>query len=580
MLTLSVTKPALLSDLLRKQGRPLKMNCGGNGSCRTCRVTLNGNDVLSCQTQLDVGVYDVVVYAHCLQDSSFKLDDDIYIESSQIITPRWRLIKTNIPESAILPGKSDVDRLRYALGEATLDCDKNLLGKKYGEALTGEQYIGIWDDVIICIERNQPDLRYTIAIDLGTTTVSCALINALTGKLVAQRGQANAQYNYASDLSTRISFCNSAESLTEMRRLVLSDTIRPLCTQVLTDAGVRRDQVLTTTISGNSPMIHILLRYDPANMADFPYNGIDFSPRPILAASTQVLGEMASFMPAQSAYLGGDIISGLYYLDFDKEPEGTLFIDLGTNAEMVLKHKSHLICTATPASAAFEGGAIAWGIAGVEGAIDRVTAIGNDLTFTTINNAEPRGICGSGIISFISAGMHAEMISRNGKLDVDSKHTREIVTGGQGHMAVFLTDEIFISNKDLSSFIQAKAAIFAAMHSLCRYANIEPQQLKKVMVAGSFGRYFDIEDGIDIGLLPDIDPANFVMCDNTSLKGACLQSIDSSAIEKLKSIIDRVKFIELNNLPTFQNDFANALYLPHRKKSLFPNSHMQAYPEL
>ncbi len=547
MLTVSVTKPALLSDLLRKQGQPLKMNCGGNGSCHTCRVTLNGNNVLSCQTQLDGGVYEVVVYAHCLQDSSFKLDDDVYIESLQISAPRWRLIKTNIPESAILPGKSDIERLRYALDEENIGYDRNLLGKKYGEALTGEQYIGIWDDVIVCIESNQPDPRYTFAIDLGTTTVSCALINALNGKIVAKLGQANAQYNYASDLAARISFCNSAESLAEMRKLVLADTIRPLCTQVLIDAGVRRDQVLTTTISGNSPMIHILLRYDPFNMGAFPFNGIDFSPPPILAASTQVLGEMAAFMPAQSAHLGGDIVSGLYYLDFDKEPDDTLFVDLGTNAEMALKHKGRLICTATSASAAFEGGGIAWGIAGGEGAIDRVTTKGNDLIFTTINNAEPRGICGSGVISFVAAGMRAGIISRNGKLDIDSKHTREIVTDGQAHMAVWLTDEIFISNKDLSDFIKAKAAVFAAIHSLCQYSGIQPQQLKKVMVAGSFGRYFDIQDGIDMGLLPNIDPANFVMCGNTSLRGAGLQSVDSSATEKLKSIIDRVTFLELHN---------------------------------
>lgn len=580
MLTISVTKSALLSDLLLKQGQLLKMNCGGNGSCRTCRVTLNGNDVLSCQTRLDEGVYEVVVYAHSLPDSGFKLADDVYIKSSQIITPRWRLIKTNIPESAILPGKSDVDRLRYALDEPNIGYDRNLLGKKYGAALTGEQYIGIWDDVIICIEPNQPDPRYTIAIDLGTTTVSCALINALTGEIVAKLGQANAQYHYAPDVAARISFCNSAQSLAEMRRLVLSDTIRPLCTQVLIDAGVRGDQVLTTTISGNSPMIHILLRYDPVNIGSFPYNGIDFSPPPIKAASTQVLGEMATFMPAQSAFLGGDIVGGLYYLDFDKEPDGTLFVDLGTNAEVVLKHKGRLICTATPASAAFEGIGIAWGIAGAEGAIDQVTAKGNELIFTTINNAEPRGICGSGVISFVAAIMRAEIISRNGNLDTGSKHAREIVTGGQGHMAVWLTDEIFISHKDLSAFIQAKAAVFAAMHSLCRYAGIQPQQLKKVMVAGNFGHHFDIQDGIDIGLLPDINPANFIMCGNTSLKGACLQSIDSSALEKLKSVIDRVKFIELNKLPNFQNNFINALHLPHLEKSLFPNSHMVEYLEL
>ena len=280
---------------------------------------------------------------------------------------------------------------------------------------------------------------------------------------------------------------------------------------------------------------------------------------------------MAAFMPAQSAHLGGDIVSGLYYLDFDKEPDDTLFVDLSTNAEMALKHKGRLICTATSASAAFDGGGIAWGIAGGEGAIDRVTAKGNDLIFTTINNAEPRGICGSGVISFVAAGMRAGIISRNGKLDIDSKHIREIVNDGQAHKAVWLTDEIFI---------HAKAAVFAAMHSLCRYAGIQPRQLKKVMVAGSFGRHFDIQDGIDMGLLPNIGPANFVMCGNTSLRGAALQSIDSSATEKLKSIIDRVKFIELNNLPPFQNDFINALHLPYPEESLFPDNHTQEYPEL
>jgi len=571
MLKLTVDQPTNLAKALRGEGLALKMSCGGNGSCKTCRVVLGDDAVLACQTDVAAGCHEIIVSAHALQPDSFQLDMDLVVDLARDgRQPRFQRFEVSVPGPDDQPGASDVDRIRAALGQPGYSFSAEVTSEISRAEIAGGMTVSVWDDCVIDIGSRATATFAVLAIDIGTTTISCALLDANNGQVLAQAGKANAQYNYAEDLAARISFCNSRERLAEMRSLLLRDCLIPLTKELLIEAGVPARDVLTTVVSGNAPMIHILLGYDPTSMGGYPFNGVDFAPAPKEARKSGLPGKFVEFLPAHSAYFGGDVVSGLWVEQISHAKETTFFLDLGTNAEMALVHDGTCLVTAAPAGPAFEGGGLAWGIGGVEGAIDHIWAAGDRLEFSTIGGAPARGICGSGIISFVAAAFRAHGMSKSGRFR-ERDEIRYIQFGDQRMKAWFLTEEIYVTEEDISKFLQAKAAVFSALHSLCRQAGLQPGDLRQVYIAGNFGRYLKIEDVIEIGLLPDIDPSRVTLCGNTSLAGAAATAFDQSAASAQEDLIGNLQFIDLNGLPTFQDDFIDALFIPHRSKDLFPS---------
>ena len=567
MHSIEVPNPSNLAEYLREQRVPLKMSCGGHGSCRTCRVMLDGEPVLACQTDVEPGSYDLTVPDSAASSANIQIDLSTMEDGLRCEQPRWEIRTIEVPSPESAPNVSDRARLEAALPEG-VRLSPHFFDALNSASTQGELQLCCFDGCAHTLKSSDGGLefkRYAIAVDIGTTTLAAALIDLDARRLVDCRGRLNGQYAYSEDLVARIAFCHTRELLEEMRDLGLKKSLAPLLRSLLKDAGVSKQQVLTTVLSGNAPMIHILLGLDPTGMGGWPFNGIDFAPSPRPAAGHGLPGRQLEFIPAQSAYLGGDIISGLSFLEFANAPDGALFVDLGTNAEMALKAGGKLLCTAVPAGPSFEGGGFPCGISAIPGAIDRVWEEDGELRYSTIGDKPAIGLCGSGIISFVASAFRARILRKKGRYARrnETVETRELL--GEQQRVYPIAEEVYLSEDDISNFLQAKAAVFSGIITLCKVAGIELADLRTLYLAGNFGKRVRVEDLIDIGIIPPIGADRVIACGNTSLKGAIYAALDRTATQRVERLLTQLEFVELNAQPTFQDDFINALFIPHLK---------------
>lgn len=566
MHTLEIPEPCRLADHLREQRIPLKMSCGGHGSCKTCRVILDGEPVLACQTDVIPGHYDLNVPSSAASSAHIQIDLTTMEEGLIANRPRWEVRPVTVPAAESQPYVSNRARLNAVL-PPDLSLAPDFFDGLDSAAIEGTLELACFDGVARF--PLQPDGRraYAFAIDIGTTTLAAALIDLTERQLVDCRGSLNQQYNYAEDLVARIAFCHTPELLAEMQELGLKRSLRPLLKSILKDAVVAPGDVLTTVISGNAPMIHLLLGLDPTGMGGWPFNGVDYTPPARPATTLKLPGDRVEFIPSASAYLGGDIVGGLALMDFANASDGTLFVDLGTNAEMALKAGGRLLCTAVPAGPSFEGGGFPCGVSAIPGAIDHVWEEDGALEFTTIGGKPAIGLCGSGIISFVAAAFRARILRKKGRFARrhEQVETRELL--GEQQRVYSLSEDVYLSEQDISSFLQAKAAVFSGVITLCRVANLELDDLSRVYLAGNFGKRVRLDDLVDIGLLPPITPERIEACGNASLKGAIHATLDRQHAARCQALVDELEFVELNAQPTFQDDFINALFIPHLRLS-------------
>ncbi|MBK1875464.1 ASKHA domain-containing protein [Pelagicoccus mobilis] len=560
---IDITEPCTLSSHLREQRIPLKMSCGGHGSCKTCRVMLDGDPVLACQTEVESGTYDITVPDSAASSADIKIDLSAIEDGLHCEQPRWERKTITVANAGEHPNLSNRQRIEKAL-DASLPLSPHFFNHVSSDAFEGPIALACFDD-----EAQWPLLSsdgkkaYAIAVDIGTTTLAAALIDLEDRSLIDCQGRLNGQYAYSEDLVARIAFCHTSELLAEMQDLVLKRSLIPLLNSLLKRNGVAKDQLLTTVISGNAPMVHILLGLDPTGMGGWPFNGVDYAPAPRTATDYRLPGKRLEFIPSQSAYLGGDIISGLTLIDFENQADNTLFVDLGTNAEMALKSGGQLLCTAVPAGPSFEGGGFPCGISAIPGAIDHVWNEGSELRYSTIGDQDAIGICGSGIISFVAAAFRARILKKKGRFARRHEKIEERELLGETHRVYPFSDDIYISEDDISNFLQAKAAVFSGIITLAKFAGLDVFDIEQLHLAGNFGARIHIQDIIDIGLIPPLDSEKVHSCGNTSLKGAVRYAVDRKAKVRIDSLIDKLEWIELNAQDSFQDDFINALFIPH-----------------
>lgn len=563
--TITVDQPKNLADHLRSLRMPVKMSCGGHGSCTSCRVILDGEPVLSCQTEVKAGEYSLEVPMTAIESSEIYISLDSFDDASAVKGNRWHSVSVEVPHADSQPNLSNRQRLEGVLEKHSLELSANFWKGLSADQLQGQQDLACFDNRVLYPSLRKAGERYAVAVDIGTTTVACGLIHLNEQKVLSCRGRLNAQYGYAEDLIARIAFCVSPARLEEMRNLILRQTLIPLIWNLLRESEVSSERVITTIISGNAPMIHLLLGYDPTGMGGWPFNGVDYAPGPMLASDLKLPGQRVEFIPAQSAYFGGDVLSGLQWLDFENVPDRSLFIDLGTNAEMALKVGDDLLCTAVPAGPAFEGGGLACGVGAVPGAVDRVWEVGDRLEFSTIGDQPPIGFCGSGVVSFVAAAFRAGILKKKGRFNRNHPLVQRTEILGKCQRIYCLAEEVYLSEEDISAFLQAKAAVFSGAATLCQAAGVDVFGVTKLLLAGNFGRSVPARDLVDIGMIPPLGADSINVCGNASLKGAINVCVDPDATVRLERLIARLQFVDLNAQATFQNDFINALFLPHLK---------------
>ena len=424
------------------------------------------------------------------------------------------------------------------------------------------------------------DRNYAIAVDIGTTTVYGQLVDLKTGSVLAQFGDYNGQISYGEDVISRIIYAGKPEGLQKLHEVVIH-TINTLIKKMVKQARIDLDEISTITMAGNTTMTQLMLKIDPKYIRLSPYVPASTLYPPINAVELGLaLGDHVTALvyPAISSYVGGDIVAGVMGSGMYRTEDLTLFMDIGTNAEIVIGNKDWLACASCSAGPAFEGGGVKFGMRAAKGAIEDFSM--DPVTFEpmniTIGNVRPKGICGSGLIIIAATLFEMGVIDNQGKFnrDLDTPRVRE--TDGIFEYVLAWKDEteigrdIALTEPDLDNLIRAKGAIYSGCITLLEEVGLTMQDIDQIYLAGGFGSYVDLEKAMVIGLLPEIDPDRIRFIGNGSLMGAKMSSLTNRIRKDVVEVTKRMTNFELSETPSFMDHYVAALFLPHTDMDKFP----------
>lgn len=422
--------------------------------------------------------------------------------------------------------------------------------------------------------------NYAIALDIGTTTIYCQLIDLATGECLGEHGDFNGQISYGEDVISRIIYAEKPGGLQTLQKVVVQ-TINKVLNKAVAESGVDKENIATITIAGNTTMTQLLLEIDPRYLRRAPYVPASTLYPPFLAASIGIdLHEQAIALvfPQISSYVGGDIVAGIMGCGMYRNEELTLFLDIGTNAELVIGNKDWLACTACSAGPAFEGGGIEFGMRAAKGAIEDFLL--DPVTFEpmllTIGDARPKGICGSGLLTMAAVMFEMGVINNSGKFNRDLGTPRIRCTEGIWEYVVSWKDEtqidrdIVLSEVDLENLIRAKGAIYSGCMTLLEEVGLTMDSIERIILAGGFGSYIDLEKAMTLGLLPEIDPERVTYIGNGSMLGARMSALTNAIRKDVVQVTSGMTNFELSETPSYMNNYVAAMFIPHTEIEKFP----------
>jgi uncharacterized 2Fe-2S/4Fe-4S cluster protein (DUF4445 family) len=396
------------------------------------------------------------------------------------------------------------------------------------------------DDRIISIERGDTTEKvYGVAIDIGTTTIVASLMSLKDGMEIASHAILNPQRIYGEDVMTRMNFAiNKGKELLQQR---VVKAINFLIDMLCKNRNIEKENIYELCIVGNTAMIHFLLGIDTKNMALSPYIGVFDGALTVTCKDLGINYGFEIFIPpCPSPFIGADIVAGILATGLYRIDSG-LFIDIGTNGEVVLKTPEGFYACSTAAGPAFEGANISCGMLAEEGAIEEVKIIDGEVIVKTIGDSPPKGICGSGLLSAVSCLLDMGIIESSGRMKEN----------------FLLHQDIFISQGDVRNLQLAKGAIRAGVEILLKEAGIK--HTDKVFIAGAFGYHVKPEDIVKIGLLPMEFDGKIEFVGNSAIEGAKELLCNVKARNKIGSFC--MKTIELSIHQDFERVFIESLKL-------------------
>ncbi|MBW1695766.1 MAG: DUF4445 domain-containing protein [Deltaproteobacteria bacterium] len=423
------------------------------------------------------------------------------------------------------------------------------------------------------------DRNYAIAMDVGTTTVYGEVIDLKTGSILSQYGDFNGQISYGEDVISRIVFAEKPGGLNKLHEVVI-ETINRILKRIIKKAGIDPDEISTITLAGNTTMTQLMLNIDPRYLRRSPYVPAATLYPPFRAADLGMeLGDHVTALvyPAVSSYVGGDIVAGVMGSGMYRTEELTLYMDIGTNAEIVIGNRDWLACAACSAGPAFEGGGIKLGMRAMEGAIEDFSI--DPLTLEpmniTIGNVRPKGICGSGLITAVATMFEMGIIDNRGKFNrnLDTERIRE-VDGIYEYVLAWAEEsqidrDVVLTEPDIENLIRAKGAMYSGCMTLLEEVGLSFQDIDRIIMAGGFGSYVDLEKAMTIGLLPEIDPEKVTFIGNGSLMGARMSSLTNRIRKDVVEVTKKMTNFELSETPSYMDHYVAALFLPHTDMDQF-----------
>ena len=598
-----------------RAGIHINASCGGAGVCNKCRIFVESG-AFEGEELPDGGIKACTAFA--LEDLVVKVPVESEMDRRALertpkrTTARWmrrakplvnypvappvKKIVTNLPEPSIGDQVSDLERLLRELKadrlkNTNIDVKSNILTflprvvRDGGWKIT----VSLKDDSsapsILKILKVEPgdltDRHLCVAIDLGTTTISAELLDPTTGHCIQQVSDYNPQVSFGEDVISRMEIARKKEGLETLRERIskkLTWLIEELFSRSSRDIG----ELSHVSIAGNTVMTHLLLGLETRYLREKPY--VPVASHFPWYSSGEIGFDLPSFVnthlsPCVASYVGGDIVAGVIGIGIHRTEKLTLFIDIGTNGEIVLGNQDWMACAACSAGPAFEGGGITHGMRATTGAIEVVQI--HPETFEpmvlTIGGKRAKGICGSGIISLLAGLFEVGVLDRQGKFlpNLDAPRVRQGRTGWEYVVvekdATQIDTDIVFTEADIENLIRAKGAMFAGYQTLLESVGMGIQDIEQVILAGNFGSFIDLEQAITIGLLPDIERDRFFFAGNTSLLGAKAMALSNSAIHDARQVADMMTHFDLSDNARFMDYYVSSLFLPHTDMELFPS---------
>ena len=470
---------------------------------------------------------------------------------------------------------TDLERVLAALDDLELTADLAVL-RALGRTLRESDYLitaVVVDDALIAVESGDTTGHcYGIAFDLGTTTVVATLLDLNTGTPVAVESMLNKQQPFGADVITRISATmldsDALDKLTALAHQTLSELAADVCKQGDVDPA----HVYEIAVAGNATMTHIALGIDPEPLGVAPFIMATRLYPPTLASDLGVQVHpraRAVVFPAFGAYVGGDITAGLLASGMDRDSRVRLFVDIGTNCEIVLGNRDWLLATAAPAGPAFEGAAIRCGMRAADGAIEVVTMTPDSVDLKVIGDAEPAGLCGSGLVDAVTALVKVGLLDSSGRFVPDEEAASRAPGIAErlsmiGQERVFmLTDSVYLTQRDIRELQFAKAAIATGWRILLEEAGLTEKDVQQVLLAGSFGSYLSPASAIRIGLVPKVPVLRVVSAGNVAGEGAKMALLSLRERAGGLALLEEVNYVELSDRADFNDRFIDQLAFPH-----------------
>ncbi len=605
--TFPISEEESLLQALKRQGVYLVASCGGKGICGKCRVrilegksriTSTGKLVpqeikagisLACQTFPEEDIFIDIP-----KESKLIIGDKIALSKSgnlsellkslgAEISPIVRRITLNLPPPTIQDNISDLERLRKSLEER--DITGIRFNHEFVSSLSDTLRDAGWKitlgytvghDIVYISPDDVEKGRYGLAVDIGTTTVVVYLVNLIDGQLIDVGSTYNSQMRYGDDVITRIIYAAESGGLGELRDSVLSD-INDLLNPLLERNNIRREDIESAVVAGNTTMTHIFWGLNPAYIREEPYiPTVNFFPRWRAETSGVKINSNAPIysLPCVASYVGGDIVAGVLASKMHRSNEIALFMDIGTNGEIVVGNSDWLVTAACSAGPCFEGSGIRHGMRATEGAVESVNIDPQTFepTLGVIGDTKAMGICGSGLIDAIAEMFLKGIIDRKGKF-VKGLKTGRIKDGFEGPEFLFSRNEsreVVLTEVDIENILRSKAAMYAGVSLLLKEVGLGLDAIAKVYIAGGFGNCIDIDKAIILGMLPDLPRERFFFLGNASITGAYLCLLSKDLRQEAGIIASKMTYIELSISRGFMDEYMSALFLPHTHLRLFP----------
>jgi len=622
----------LLSEAAQKAGVDINMPCGGQGRCGRCAVIieegmvrrrsterLSPDDVdagyaLACQTSIEGDIVVTVppqekierrlkeskraekvelpfpysIYDQPLRKYTITLDPP----SIQDQTDDWSRLQRELARRYNLQDLQTSLPMLRKLGQTLRDGDWTVTVVVELEPPGGESEEPVW--VVDVLPGEHLESLWAAAIDIGTTSNHVWLVDLISGEVMAQKATYNGQIARGEDVISRIIYASKREeNLKDLQRLAV-ETFNGLLEDAAKECAISTDQIYKAVVAGNSTMIHLFagIPPEPIRLMPFITTVNQLPPFPAREVGLKINpAATVDCLPGIASYVGADITAGVLSSGMcNAEDKLTLFVDVGTNGEMVLGDCTWLIACACSAGPAFEGAGVVHGMRATAGAIEEVWVDPDTYEVTyrvitpekgkrsgIIGDEKPHGLCGSGLISLIAEMFVAGVIDKGGNINLDlptertreGKHGSEYVVAWADETAI--GEDIVITDVDVNNLMRAKAAIYAGFSVLARSVGLTLDMVEQVLIGGAFGQYINVKNAIRIGLLPDKPYDNFHFLGNTSIQGAYRALLSEEMRRRVTEVGEMMTYLELSADNTFFDEFNAAMFLPHTDAGKFPS---------